>query len=214
MLGHIRITTLTYETGHERRGCGNGWDDPASDELGLVPVGNGDTVVGGPQVGAGSDEVHVKVGVVILFKVGWVDFGRMRRRSLGQLGHQLFQGLIVAHGAVLVGLGLCVCNGNLDPRLGDKLWHGDLVDEGFDESPVPVGGKAVVEGPEVGRGHHVVQVEVVVGVKLDGFGAPFGPDQNKAPDDVSWSLGKLNNNCRMVLEKNSSKLSLAPATQS
>ena len=58
--------------------------------------------------------------------------------------------------------------------LAEELWHGDFVDEGFDESPVPVGGKAVVEGPEVGRGHHVVQVEVVVGVKLDGFGAPFG----------------------------------------
>ena len=47
-----------------------------------------------------------------------------------------------------------------------------------------------------------------------GSGHLLGPDQNSAPLDVVWSLGKLKRSCLMVLEKHSSKTSRAPAMQS
>ena len=39
---------------------------------------------------------------------------------------------------------------------------------------IPVGWEAVVEGPEVGPSHHVIEVELVVRVEGDGFGATHG----------------------------------------
>ena len=47
-----------------------------------------------------------------------------------------------------------------------------------------------------------------------GSGHLLGPDQKSAPLEVVWSLGKLKRSCLMVLAKNSSKLSRAPAMQS
>ena len=39
----------------------------------------------------------------------------------------------------------------------------------------------------------------------NGSGHLSGPDQNSAPPDVVWSVGKLKRSCLMVLAKNSSE---------
>jgi hypothetical protein len=45
------------------------WDDFASDELGLVLVSLGDSIVGSTAIGSGRDEVDVVIGVIVLLKV-------------------------------------------------------------------------------------------------------------------------------------------------
>ena len=47
-----------------------------------------------------------------------------------------------------------------------------------------------------------------------GVGARLAPDQNGAPDAVTWSAGKLCNSCAMESWKHCWNSSLAQATQS
>lgn len=57
------------QASNEGRCRGDGGDDLARNKLGLVSVSRLNLVVLGPQVTAGSDEVNVVVGVVVLFEL-------------------------------------------------------------------------------------------------------------------------------------------------
>ena len=59
------------QAGHERCRRGNGWDNLARNELGLVAVRWLDTVVLRTQVAGSGDKVDVVVGVVILLELDW-----------------------------------------------------------------------------------------------------------------------------------------------
>ena len=60
------VQLQAHEPHHGGGGGGDGGDDLPGDALALVLVRRLDLVVGGAQVGAGGDEVHVVVAVVIL----------------------------------------------------------------------------------------------------------------------------------------------------
>ena len=86
------------EAGDERGRGGDGRDDAAGDKLGLVAVGGRDAVVLGAEVGGRHDEVHVKVGVVVLLEVSRRDDEAGRQLGLlGQAVRQLVELLLVAH---------------------------------------------------------------------------------------------------------------------
>lgn len=79
------------QAGDQRRGGGDGGNDLAGDELGLVPIGLLDLVVVGTQVAGGRDEVNVVVSIIILLKLDRSELEAGKGLGIGKLLDQVAQ---------------------------------------------------------------------------------------------------------------------------
>jgi len=63
---HYLVHLQTDESSDDGSGGGDGGDDLPRDQLALVTVGRCDVIILSAKVRRGDDEVHVKIGVVVL----------------------------------------------------------------------------------------------------------------------------------------------------
>ncbi|CAF3535359.1 unnamed protein product [Fusarium graminearum] len=94
------------QASHQRSGCGNGRNDLASNELGLVSISWLNLVVLGPQVAASSDEIDVMVRVIVLLEIDRNELESRQRAGGRQTVSQLLD-LVVVVEARLRLLGIC-----------------------------------------------------------------------------------------------------------
>lgn len=85
----------TYEASDDRCRCRDRGNDFASDEFTLVPIGQGDAVVGGTQIRGCDDKVYVEVGVVIFFELLRMDDEAVEFVNFGQFFDELGQAFVI-----------------------------------------------------------------------------------------------------------------------
>lgn len=83
------------QTDSESSGCSDGRDNLSRDEFGLMPIGKGDAIVSGTQVGSGGDEVNVVIRVIILLEVNRLKSETSERSRRGKRRNNSFNVIFI-----------------------------------------------------------------------------------------------------------------------
>lgn len=83
------------QTDSESSGSSDGRDNLARNEFGLMPVGKGDAIVTGTQVGSGGDEVNVVVRIIILLEVNGLKSETSERSRRGKRRNNSFDVIFI-----------------------------------------------------------------------------------------------------------------------
>ena len=93
-------------------------------QLRLVSIGRGDTVVFSSCIRRRHNEVHVEVGIIILFKFSRMNQHRLVNNFPGRkLGFNFYETVLVGVGIVGLGFSFCIVGCDAHVLFGSEGWN-------------------------------------------------------------------------------------------